>query len=183
MKNEIFAINRGMTLKEIDTDSFLLYNSVTKKHLIGSKQFADLIKKCNGTKKFENLVLEIAQEENQSTDNIRVPLEKIITRLIDDKIIEEIDDFEERKIRCVPKLSSFPLNSVYWEITSTCNFQCLHCYNSVSENSLQIKNKLNAFQTVDILAESGVIDILFTGGEPFMRTDLFDIIKYAKSKY
>ncbi|MEW6408321.1 MAG: radical SAM protein [Patescibacteria group bacterium] len=183
MKNRILVVNEGTVLKELDRDYFLLYDSTTKQHLIGNGQFAEIVRKCNGTRTIEDLVSEIAQEEKQPVNKIQPPLERTIKKLSDDRIVTSIQNPESRDIRDIKKLSLFPLNTIYWEVTSACNFNCSHCYNTNSGPSNQQQNQLNPYKIIDELADSGVIDILLTGGEPFMRKNLFKMIQYAKSKH
>lgn len=72
---------------------------------------------------------------------------------------------------------------VVWNVTRTCNLRCIHCYSDsgsdVIENELSTKEALGL---IDDLAQFKVPVILFSGGEPLLRPDFFDLIKYAKEK-
>ncbi|MBN2422223.1 DUF362 domain-containing protein [Candidatus Woesearchaeota archaeon] len=72
---------------------------------------------------------------------------------------------------------------IKFEITSRCNLKCNFCYNknSFSRNLPDLPKK-KIFDIIDKIASSGVRNIRFTGGEPFLRKDLYEILKYAKSK-
>ncbi len=69
---------------------------------------------------------------------------------------------------------------VVWNTTRQCNLHCMHCY-SKSEN----KNYPNELTTDEAkrfiadLAEFGAPVLLFSGGEPMMRSDLFELAKLA----
>lgn len=70
---------------------------------------------------------------------------------------------------------------VVWNCTRQCNLHCLHCYASARED--RISGELNseagkAF--IKDLAEFGVPVILFSGGEPLLREDLFELTGYAR---
>ncbi len=76
----------------------------------------------------------------------------------------------------------FSLKWLAFEITPRCNLNCIHCRTSASMN---LKDKLS-FSDV-----KGVIDeiskefrpvVVLTGGEPLLRSDVFDISDYIKSK-
>ena len=65
---------------------------------------------------------------------------------------------------------------VVWTLTRTCNLRCIHCYTD-SEN-VRYENELTTdegFALLENLAEFGVPAVLFTGGEPLMRKDIFDL--------
>jgi MoaA/NifB/PqqE/SkfB family radical SAM enzyme len=67
------------------------------------------------------------------------------------------------------------------ELTYGCNLRCVHCYNPTH----QAKDELATAQIkalIDQLASAGCLELLFTGGEIFMRRDLFEIMAYAKGK-
>ena len=72
---------------------------------------------------------------------------------------------------------------VVWNITRRCNLNCVHCY-SKSENKLY-PNELTTTQAkafVVDLAEFGVPVLLFSGGEPVLRNDLFEVAHLASTK-
>ncbi|MBN1817590.1 MAG: radical SAM protein [Sedimentisphaerales bacterium] len=69
---------------------------------------------------------------------------------------------------------------VVWNITRTCNLQCVHCYNdSGTGKAAHEATTAQAKAILDDLADFGVPSVLFSGGEPMMRQDLFDLIEYA----
>ncbi len=79
------------------------------------------------------------------------------------------------------KEENFPLR-VMFELTYRCNFKCRHCY---VPNSYRKRGELKTreiFSILDQLAEIGCFYLGFTGGEPFVRNDLMDILRYAKRK-
>jgi heme d1 biosynthesis radical SAM protein NirJ len=72
---------------------------------------------------------------------------------------------------------------IIWNLTRTCNLECVHCY--ASSKSKDYKGELTtkqAFDVVDQLKEAGCGTIVFSGGEPLFREDLFEIGSYAKEK-
>ncbi|MFX0076667.1 MAG: radical SAM protein [Candidatus Hermodarchaeota archaeon] len=65
------------------------------------------------------------------------------------------------------------------EITTNCNLKCTHCFANKSSDKV-----LNLSQIKDILEKLpsyNVKDLILYGGEPFLRKDIFEIIKYAKN--
>jgi Fe-coproporphyrin III synthase len=73
---------------------------------------------------------------------------------------------------------------VFWNITGRCNLSCTHCY-SKSGPGRTTEGELTtaeALAVIDDLAEMGVPLILFTGGEPLMRGDIWDLARHAKNR-
>lgn len=76
-----------------------------------------------------------------------------------------------------------PRPVVVWNCTRACNLRCVHCYASAGNH--QSPGEMTNAQGkhfIDELAEFHVPVILFSGGEPLMRPDLFDLAGYAREK-
>ena len=74
-----------------------------------------------------------------------------------------------------------PRPVVVWNCTRRCNLKCLHCY--ARANSRTTNGDLSTTEgqaLIRDLAEFGVPVILFSGGEPLLRKDLFDLASLAK---
>jgi len=72
---------------------------------------------------------------------------------------------------------------VVWNSTRRCNLKCVHCY--IDAQNKKDKGELSTEQAkvmIDDLAAFGAPVFLFSGGEPFMRPDLFELGKYALAK-
>ncbi|MDD5108596.1 MAG: radical SAM protein [Candidatus Omnitrophica bacterium] len=72
---------------------------------------------------------------------------------------------------------------VVWNSTLRCNLKCIHCYIDAkkSPGAGELTTQ-EAKILIDDLAAFGVPVILFSGGEPFIREDLFELGKYAKER-
>ncbi|HDH87080.1 MAG TPA: 12,18-didecarboxysiroheme deacetylase [Desulfobacteraceae bacterium] len=72
---------------------------------------------------------------------------------------------------------------VVWNITRSCNLNCIHCYaravNQSRDRELTTDEGLNL---IDDLAIFGAPVLLFSGGEPLLRSDLTELARYAVSK-
>jgi len=89
-------------------------------------------------------------------------------------------DSSERADEMVPKKASDRQPIVVWNITRACNLKCIHCYNDSGTNkAFNDITTEKAKAILDDLAQFGVPSVLFSGGEPLMRPDLFDLIQYA----
>ena len=65
-----------------------------------------------------------------------------------------------------------------WDINNECNLNCKHC--RVSEKNDNEKMSLN--EAKNLLAQcwyNGITMLNLSGGEPFLRKDIFDILDYA----
>ena len=62
-----------------------------------------------------------------------------------------------------------------------CNQKCVHCYAAGQEHSNEEELSTDKWiKIIDILRDEMVPQVTFTGGEPTMREDLFELIEHAK---
>ncbi|TLX98949.1 MAG: radical SAM protein [Thaumarchaeota archaeon] len=70
--------------------------------------------------------------------------------------------------------------TVTFELTYGCNLRCVHCYNPTHRVLPQELSTEEVFSILDQCADVGVVTLTFTGGEPFVRPDVFAIFEHAK---
>ncbi len=69
-----------------------------------------------------------------------------------------------------------------WLLTRKCNYRCRGC-NVWSE---QDKSELSAKEIkhgLDILRKMGVVEVVFSGGDPLLRSDISEIVEYASQYF
>lgn len=90
---------------------------------------------------------------------------------------------EDCEITNTPRLRRDILYSpirVYYELTLSCNLQCRYCFNSSGKARLDELNTQQVLDSLDVLKQSHVLDIRFTGGEFTQRHDWYAILSKAK---
>lgn len=73
---------------------------------------------------------------------------------------------------------------VAWEVTRVCNARCVHCY-SDSGPEHHVRGDLStrdALAVIDQLADAGLLILAFSGGEPLIRRDIFELIAHAAQR-
>lgn len=71
---------------------------------------------------------------------------------------------------------------VIWNFTNRCNLSCLHCYSKASLDSVDVLSTEIIKKTIDEFVQNKIKFIIFSGGEPLVRKDIFEIASYAKEK-
>lgn len=72
---------------------------------------------------------------------------------------------------------------VLWQITNKCNYACRYCiFRSRPDKIPGELTTKEACRVMDELKETGFTHIKFTGGEPLLRPDMSEIIRYANQK-
>jgi radical SAM protein with 4Fe4S-binding SPASM domain len=81
--------------------------------------------------------------------------------------------------------SPYTAYSVSWNLTQRCNLECAHCYMSAFAGA-DTRGELTTAECRRVIDEiAGVnpnVFLILTGGEPFLRKDLFDLAGYAADK-
>jgi radical SAM protein len=69
---------------------------------------------------------------------------------------------------------------VIWEATQACDLACVHCRASAQSerNPLELTTE-QGYRLLDEIRSFGEPLMVFTGGDPLKRPDLFDLIRYA----
>jgi radical SAM protein with 4Fe4S-binding SPASM domain len=106
-----------------------------------------------------------------------------------ERYIMKMLQYNDVKYRLLKKAHGnvIPIKAMF-EITYRCNLRCRHCYvgslarPDASGRPPQEMNTREICSVLDQLAETGCLTLGFTGGEPLMRKDIFDIMEYAKKK-
>ncbi|MBI2836096.1 MAG: radical SAM protein [Chloroflexi bacterium] len=78
---------------------------------------------------------------------------------------------------------------VQWHLTERCNLRCLHCYQKAAKDELSFEEICQAIQDIKDTVEGWgrqydvqiSPSLHFTGGEPVVRRELFDVLTYARS--
>jgi Fe-coproporphyrin III synthase len=72
---------------------------------------------------------------------------------------------------------------IVWNVSRRCNLKCIHCYSHSRDKVYS--GELTTSQGKDFLsdiARMGSPVILFSGGEPLMREDIYELISFAREK-
>ena len=66
-----------------------------------------------------------------------------------------------------------------WNTTNKCNMYCKHCYRDAGIEAQHELNTVEGKSLLDEVAKAGFKIMVFSGGEPLVRPDIFDLIKHA----
>ena len=79
----------------------------------------------------------------------------------------------------------YPTNIIL-KITSVCNLRCKHCFYSGTPEVYNSSGEFSTSELIDLakfLADDlNVLSVTITGGEPFLRDDIFSLIDLLKSR-
>jgi sulfatase maturation enzyme AslB (radical SAM superfamily) len=163
-------------IKGTNNDFCLLSLNSFERYSINDDQ-KNVIKELDGTKTLREIQEKILCEQEELLELIENLLELGLIEILTPRV-----DLNELSVG--PNYSDSPyLREVHMDITSRCNLKCLHCYQEpylkkeVGEMSTA-ENK----RVIDQVGQLNAEKMLISGGEPFIREDLFELTDYAFQK-
>lgn len=70
--------------------------------------------------------------------------------------------------------------AVTWAVTHVCNLGCNHCYDVVPDARRSLSTE-HATSVIDRLSTAGIDFIAFSGGEPFLRKDILELMAHCRT--
>ncbi len=70
---------------------------------------------------------------------------------------------------------------VVWDLTHACNLNCKHCYQRADRTLPDELTTEAAKRLIEELAGADVVALAFSGGEPLLRSDFYELAAYAQS--
>ena len=84
------------------------------------------------------------------------------------------------RAHAVPKSASERRPVTAWNITRTCNLKCIHCYSDSEEKAYSGELSTDEGKNlITDLKEFGIPALLFSGGEPLVRKDFWELADHA----
>lgn len=76
-----------------------------------------------------------------------------------------------------------PLRMVAWEVTRSCNLNCVHCRAAAGRGPYTGELTTDeSFRLIDEIVSFSKPVIILTGGEPLLRGDIYDLASYGTSR-
>lgn len=120
----------------------------------------------------------------QEFDRKRLESDKVLILDNEDQVDMDILRSFINGMDCKFTLTSDGGGKAIWEITHKCNYGCSYCIFSCHKNS-KITGELTTeecFHIIDELCKHDFRHLKITGGEPFIRKDIIDILRYASRR-
>ena len=153
----------------INGDKVIIANRDTGSWIRISRQCRDIV--CTACE-FSLTNSEIL--ESLADDEDRIYINELLKKL---KELGVIGDEEKEEV----------IDVVYLLLTNRCNLKCIHCCaDAADENSEVYRREMSTQEWTGIIDKIVDIEpggIVLTGGEPLLRKDFFEIIRYLRSKY
>lgn len=136
---------------------------------------ASLLALCNGSRSLDEIVTELCHRFGSDEQKVTSMVQTFISEYAGRGLVW----IKKEKMRW---FNAPAPQSIFWEITAECNLKCLHCVVSADK---KLKGELSTQEGLQLIHEwqrMGVLDITFSGGEPLMRQDFFELAHAAANQ-
>lgn len=171
----------NLVVKQVG-DSFIVKDMLSKKSGHANESLKSLLLQCDGKRTIRDIIDSLTKKYEDDAKEIERKAIKSLKYLESLDFLKLADKPSFTPIMFHSKKLRWPLNLVYIEVTRACNLSCIHCYASAGKEP---ENELDTGQLhalIDQLSSLGVLDVVFTGGEPLMRSDIFELMEHATKK-
>lgn len=70
---------------------------------------------------------------------------------------------------------------ISWNTTQACNISCIHCYRDAGIKYSDELDTAEGKKLLSEIAKAGFKIMIFSGGEPLLRPDIYELISFARS--
>jgi radical SAM protein with 4Fe4S-binding SPASM domain len=150
---------------------------------VALKKYVDEAQKLGFQEKIAYLIVKLALDKGSesfgvSKEQIVESLKNPVIRRGIANVLEGIGYYGVQR----PQTTAAPF-LIVWNFTRQCNLRCKHCYENAGPKPAPDElTTEEAKQTIDEFADAGVVALSFSGGEPLIRKDFFEVAKYADER-
>jgi radical SAM protein with 4Fe4S-binding SPASM domain len=143
----------------------------------------DILKLMDGEKRLFEIVKQLQGKYPGEARELSGKVKAFVQNMVSMGVVENLQAPEKRKKEIILINSDYWLKKLQIEITPKCNLRCKHCYVYSEENQKEMEIPTDKMKDVIVQAKKvGTEVVSLTGGEPFLREDIFDILTYINSK-
>jgi len=95
-------------------------------------------------------------------------------------IVNVLSGMAEYGVTC-PQVLGAPF-LVVWNYTNACNLRCKHCYQRAGKTTPDELTTDECLDIIDQFHDDYVVTIAFSGGEPLLRKDFYEVARYATER-
>lgn len=168
---------------QIKRDSlYLLIDPETPNWIITDKRGSQIVSNIKKCKTVRNLIYDYANEFDIDQTKAWLEIDTFLRDLIRSKFISTEPVKKTDYIGRANFIHADKINELWIHTNNLCNLTCQHCLVNSSPNEDKGLPTDSIKRIIDEAVTLGTNRFYFTGGEPFMRKDIFELIEYVCSR-
>ncbi len=137
-----------------------------------------IIRRCDGHQTLGEIQTSLGRDLGLETSEI----ERFIDRAAEAGMISSSPDLSPEYVGRASAISPGKLEELWINTNNSCPLRCKHCLVDGGVDPVRPLTAPEIQKLVDEAVSLGVTRFYFTGGEPFLRKDLFPLIKYITER-
>ncbi len=180
----VISPNLVMKYGAFNTSRYFVKDVRTARFGTANKDAQILFLLSDGTRTVEKIVSIVAERYQARVSDVDFKIRKTLDYYENMGFLSYGASPVESPVYPIVRTNAMPwsLDTVYLEVTHACNAACIHCYTNAGERLSQELATKQFVDIIDRLADLGVLFINITGGEPFIRKDVFEIMEHVVDK-
>lgn len=165
-------------IKNLERDGkYILIDPIAPNWVATNKSGFELLRQIDGRKTLAEVV---SSFNNKNGDiGLNEAYSQFLKKLIDEDFVKTQPDLKPQYPGRSGAIAPKELNEIWIYTNNNCNFKCSHCLVSDYRNDDRQLSLENIKRIIDEAVSLGAKRFYFTGGEPFLRRDIFELIDYA----
>ena len=144
---------------------------------------ADILKLCNGKHSVEDICKIMAKRYNDKNERVKRLIQKFLEESEKRGNIILTASKDEKPPLISGNQDLWVPFSVTAEVTVGCDLRCIHCYAEAGPPKLNELSTSKWLEILDELHNLGTRSLAITGGDPFTRSDIFEILDFCNKKF
>lgn len=145
---------------------------------------AEILKYINSPTSFTDLLEILAARYTDTIQNVEIIVDEFLDEIKGKYGINvtKVTSYQNtgKSVEVLRREQFYPLGALI-EITSACNFKCLHCYGSFGEGNVTYISLKKMKELLTDLDNHGIVSLELTGGEITLHPNLYEILEFALS--
>lgn len=164
------SLSKDYTLRGYKEYPYVLANRVNGWTEILDRKTFLLLEMCSG--RIDFCAVYLTKEQKKKLDSLQ---EKGIVQFLQRP--DGIDSVQEYR-----RADNYFIRSIHWSVTGRCNLRCRHCYISAPDYKYKDMSTTECLKIIEQMDAAGVPAVSITGGEPFLRDDIWNILNAFSQK-
>lgn len=138
---------------------------------------------CDGKRTEKDIVEYVSNYYKVDKEQIKQDIKQFLSRFVSLNIVRQSEYFDKINVDKRGKDNIVLPFQLSFEVTNQCQLKCKHCYN---ESGRKRDKEFEIHQIIDILEQYkklGGTSVMLTGGELFLKKDVFKLLKYVYDNF
>ncbi len=164
---------------QIERDTLcLLIDPETPNWIVTDKRGSRIVSDIKECKTVGKMICDYANDFNIDHTRAWLEIDTFLKDLIRYKFLSSVPVKKTDYVGRANYIHAYKLNELWIHINNICNLTCTHCLVSSSPSEDKGLPTDSIKKIIDEAVVLGTSRFYFTGGEPFMREDIFELIDY-----